>query len=49
MLGSIIRYQLDCDGLPIHFEAVNQNARILNLGESIELALDRKDLLVIQQ
>ncbi len=49
MLGSIIRYQLDCDGQPMHFEAVNQNARILNLGESIELALDRKDLLVIQQ
>jgi len=48
MLGSIIRYQVDCEGQVMHFEAVNQNARTLRIGDEETFYLDRKDLLLIQ-
>ncbi len=48
MLGSIIRYQVDCDGQPMHFETVNQNAKTLRIGETVPFYLNCKDLLLIQ-
>ena len=49
MLGSIIRYQVDCDGQPMHFEAVNQNAKTLRIGETVPFYLNRRDLLLIKE
>ena len=48
MLGSIIRYQVDCAGQPMFFEAVNQNAKPLRVGDTVPFYLNDKDLLLIQ-
>ena len=49
MLGSIIRYHIESEGLNIQFETVNQNARTICTGETVQLYLDRKDLLLIDR
>lgn len=49
MLGSVIRYLVDCDGQPVHYEAVNQNAKTLRVGDTVTFFLDRKDLLQIER
>ncbi len=48
MLGSIIRYQVDCDGQAMSFEVVNQNAKPLRVGDTVPFYLSSKDLLLIQ-
>ena len=48
MLGSIIRYLVDCEGQPMTFEAVNQNAKPLRIGETMPFYLSYKDLLRIK-
>ncbi len=49
MLGSIIRYHLDCGGIAMHMETVNHNTRTLTAGEVVQLQLDPKDLLLIEK
>lgn len=48
MLGSVIRYGVRCDGVPIQVETVNQNAGVPGVGQRATLHLDRRDLLLIQ-
>jgi putative spermidine/putrescine transport system ATP-binding protein len=48
MLGSIIRYHVDCEGQSMTFETVNQNAKPLRIGDTVPFYLGCKDLLLIQ-
>lgn len=48
MLGSVIRYGVSCEGVPMHVETVNQNASVPSVGRSVTLYLDRRDLLTIE-
>jgi len=49
MLGSVIRYHLDCAGIPIHMETVNHNTKPLTAGDVVQLYLDPTDLLQIDK
>lgn len=48
MLGSVIRYQVDCAGQPISYEVVNLNAKPLRIGDTATFYLRDEDLLRIQ-
>lgn len=47
MLGSILRYQLDCQGVRFSVELVNHDARAYQLGEELTVYLAPKDVVEI--
>ena len=47
MLGSVIRYGMRCNGVPVHLETVNQNVSVPEVGQTVTLYLNRRDLLQI--
>ncbi len=49
MLGSIIRYQIQCGETAIHAEVVNHNVKQLTIGQQVDFYVDRKDFLLIEK
>lgn len=49
MLGSVTRYGLDCGGIPMNVEIVNHDARHLDLGETVTMYVNDKNILKIEQ
>ena len=48
MLGSVIRYGVHCNNVPVQVETMNQNASMPSLGQSITLHLDKQDMALIR-
>ena len=49
MLGSIIRYHIDCNGIKLHMETVNHNTKTFTAGDVVQLYLDPNDVLKIDR
>lgn len=49
MLGSVTRYQVECDGLAVNVELVNHDIRRLLLGEEVDLYINEKNILYIHE
>ncbi len=49
MLGSVMRYTVACHGVPVHVECVNHDMRALQLGETAELFVSKRNVLVIEK
>ncbi len=49
MLGSVMRYQLRCGGVPVNIECVNHERRYLQLGETVTCYVHERNVLRIDR